>query len=205
MSYAMPGQPVPEAPKVRPTTVTAATWLLLVAAAAYVFLAVLGLSQAGTFAEIFEEAYAGTELEGTGEVLGLVTAIVTGVFYLLFAVGFAVLALLDYRGKNPARIVTWVIGGIALCCTGVSLVFAGVDTAMGTDINGPDAAELERMLEEALPAWYYPVTWATTGLTVVALLTALILLAMPSANDFFRKPRPGVAPPPPPPYPQTGL
>jgi hypothetical protein len=202
MSYAMPGQPIPQEPKVRPTTVTAATWLLLLAAATYVFLAVLGMSQAGTFAEIFEEAYAGTELEGTGEFLGLVTAIVTGIFYLLFAVGFAVLALFDYRGKNPARIVTWVVGGVALCCTGVSLVFAGIDAAVGADLNGPDAAQLERMLDEALPGWYYPVTWTATGITVVALLAALILLAMPSANDFFRKPTP--PPPPPPAYPQMG-
>lgn len=209
MSYAMPGQAGPETPKARPATVTAATWLLLVAAVAYVIIAVLGFWQAGTFADVFEEAYAGTELDEVARFLGTVTAIFLGIFYLLFAVGFSVLALFDYRGKNPARITTWVIGGVALCCTGLSLVSMGLDAAIGADLEGgPDAAELERLLDAALPGWYYPATWGFTGLTVVALLAALILLAMPSANAFFRKSPPAAPPPPypqaPPPYPQAG-
>jgi hypothetical protein len=60
------------------------------------------------------------------------------------------------------------------------------------------------MLEEALPDWLTPLSVAGTAISVLALLAALILLALPASNDFFRRqpPQPPQPVEPPPPYPQ---
>jgi hypothetical protein len=196
MSYAAPGQPAE--PKTRPATVTAATWLLLGVAAVFLLTAVLAIGFAGTFGDIYEEAYAGTDLEDIGRALGIGATVGGAVVNLLFAAGFVVLALLDYRGKNPARIVTWVVGGLALCCTGVGLLTSSLSGAMGGNVEGgPSPAEIQRMLEAALPGWYFPLSVTLTALSLLALLVAVILLALPPSNEFFRKPAPPAEPPPP--------
>ena len=44
--------------------------------------------------------------------------IIGAVMNILFAGGLATLGIFDGRGKNVARIITWVVGGISLCCIG---------------------------------------------------------------------------------------
>lgn len=203
MSY--PTQPAAQPAGVRPTTVTAATWLLIVVAALFVVNAIIAIATAGTVGDVYREAYEDTEFT---EGIGTITTFANAAFNLLLAAGFVVLALFNYRGKNPARIVTWVIGGLALCCTGASLAMTGMmDAVQPTEIEGvPDPSELQRMLNDALPGWYEPVTWAVTIISLLALLGALILLALPASNEFFRRrPSQETEPPPPPPYPQTGV
>jgi hypothetical protein len=206
--FAAPPPPGPPAVRPRPTTVTASTWLLLLVAVLYVVSAVVTISTSGTVSDVYREAYAGTELEGT-EGVAAASTIGAGAFSLVFAVGFVVLALLNNRGKNPARIVTWVIGGIALCCGGIGLALSGVSGGFQMDTgDGPDPAEVQRMLEDALPEWYGPVTLTLAIVSIVALAVALLLLALPPSNEFFRKreqpfePPPGY--PPPPSQPQVG-
>jgi predicted anti-sigma-YlaC factor YlaD len=206
MSYATPDQPAPGQPRTRPATVRTATWLLLIVAAVYLLNFVIAIATAGTTIDVYREVYAGTELEGTETFAGA-TVIGVGVVNLLFAGGFVVLALLDRRGSYPARVVTWVLGGLALCCNGVSLVAASSGALVGgmaTEQGGVDPAELQRMLEEALPDWLTPLSVAGTAISVLALLAALILLALPASNDFFRRqpPQPPQPVEPPPPYPQ---
>lgn len=196
MSHTMPGQPAE--PQTRPTTVTAATWLLVGAAAIFLLTAVLAVAYASSFADAYEDAYAGTDLEDGARALGIAASIGGAVVNLLFGAGFAVLALLDYRGKNPARIVTWVVGGLALCCTGVGLLTNSLSGAMGGDVEGgPSPAEIQRMLDTALPGWYFPLDLTLTAVSLLALLGAVILLALPPSNVFFRKPAPPTGPPPP--------
>jgi hypothetical protein len=187
-------------------TVTAATWLLLLIAALLAASFVLAIVTAGTVTDVYREAYRGTDLEGTEGLAGA-GAIGAGAVSLLLAIGLAVLAVLDHRGKNPARIATWVVGGIALCCTGIGLALSGLSGGMQFDTtDGPDPAEVQRMLEAALPSWYGAVSIAITILTIGALAVALLLLALPPSNEFFRKPErpfehpvPGYPPPSPPP------
>ncbi|MFY1696907.1 MULTISPECIES: hypothetical protein [unclassified Solwaraspora] len=194
--------PNPAAPpvKARPSTVTISSYLLFLTAALQVVGLIVALSVTGTMQQVYEDAYAdfdGMEAIGT---ITTVTTIAGAIFGLLVAAGLVVLALLNNRGKNPSRIVTWVLGGIFLCCSGGGLALGAAGSALtpdtsGTDPNMPDPAQVQRDLEAALPGWYDPVNLLVGVVTVLALLAALILLALPPSNEFFRKPAVAWEPP----------
>lgn len=199
--WAEPSPPGP--PRQRPTVVSVSTWLLWLAAALYIISAVITLAYTGTFSDVFEEAYAGTEAAGT-EGFAVAQFVIASVLSILFGVAFAVLGIFNNKGKNPSRITTWVVGGIAICCIGGSLALTAATSGMEIE-GGPDPSEIERMLGDALPGWYDPVTMLATIGSVLAVIVSLILLALPPANAFFRKPPedvfeppPGYPPPPPP-------
>lgn len=184
--------------RTRPATVTVSSYLLYLYAALGLIGVVVGLSVVGTITDVYREAYEGTDAEGL-ESFATISTVGAAVVSLLFAAAFVVLALFNNRGKNPARIVTWVLGGISLCCSGIGLIFtvAGNSMNMGSSSNGnmPDQAEVQRQLEEALPGWYTPVSTIVSILAILAMLVALILLALPQSNEFFRKPAPAWEPP----------
>ena len=195
-----PGGPVQ---KVRPATVTIADALLIVVAIAYAAGFVVAISIMGTVTEVFREEFAGTEAEGAEGVAAFFYVIAAAI-NLLIAIGLVVLAVLNNKGKNPARIVTWVLGGIGLCCTGFGLIGSSIGGggSFGGTSTEIDQDELTRRLEDALPSWYEPVNLGILVISLLALATALLLLALPPSNEFFRK-TPNYEPPPPA-YPQVG-
>ncbi|MDQ7910325.1 DUF4064 domain-containing protein [Phytohabitans sp. ZYX-F-186] len=189
--------PTSPAVPARPATVNISSYLLYLYAALGVIGVIIGLSVIGTTSDVYREAYEGTSAEGT-EGFVTVTSIVVAVISLLFAAAFVVLAIFNNRGKNASRIVTWVLGGVSLCCSGVSLAGSALTNSMNFDTGDsdvPDAAEIQRRLEDALPSWYTPVSITVAVLSLLALLVALILLALPPSNEFFRKPAPLWEPP----------
>jgi hypothetical protein len=120
---------------------------------------------------------------------------------LLLAIGLVVLALLNNQGKNGARITTWVVGGISLCCSGLGVAGTAVTGSMTFDTgNGPSAREVEQRLAEALPSWYTPTTVILSVISLLAILGAIILLTLPASNAFFRRPQPAWDPSMPYPY-----
>jgi hypothetical protein len=189
--------------------VTVATRLLLLVAVAQVAGLVLALSYAGTVRDVYTKAYKGTDAEGAIKLVTTLGTVVSIVLGLLFGAAFVVLAILNGKGKNPARITTWVVGGIALCCIGFGLATSAAGNSFtmrggGTNSNLPDPAEVRRQLDAALPSWYNGLSVTVSLIGLLALLAALILLALPPSNEFFRKPQPQwQAPPgyPPPGYP----
>src|ERR1700761_8815138 len=96
--------------------VTVATYLLFLVALLELVDAIVGFSVYPQISDALKGVYAGTDEEGAE---GIVAA--SSVVNLLFAAGLAVLAIFDGRGKNVARIITWVIGGLSLCCLGFGL------------------------------------------------------------------------------------
>lgn len=186
----------PAAPA-RPGSVTISSYLLYLYAALGLIGVIVGLSVVGTTSDVYREAYEGTSAEGA-ETFVTVTSVVVAVVGLLFAAAFVVLAIFNNRGKNASRIVTWVLGGISLCCSGISLASTAFTNSMNFDTGDgdvPDASEIQRRLEDALPGWYMPVSITITVISLLALLVALILLALPPSNEFFRKPAPAWEPP----------
>lgn len=222
----MPTNPPAPAAKQRPGSVTISSYLLYLVAALQLISFLISLPVIGPINEVYEEAYAGTELADAAGTFGTIGIIFSGVVLLIIAIGLVVLAVLNMKGKNASRIVTWVLGGIFLCCIGIGVVSGLAGGAMGapgapTDSNAPDPAEVQRMLEERLPGWFFPVSTALSVISLIAILVALILLALPASNEFFRRPQPvweppmpgspypGYPPTPPaggsqPPYPPTG-
>ncbi|HLU32502.1 MAG TPA: hypothetical protein VKZ74_00560 [Natronosporangium sp.] len=204
MSYADPTQPsAPGSPPSRPMVVTASSWLLWLTAVLFILPALVSLAYIGTYSDVYQQAYAGTDAEGT-EAVSVGIAAASSVFFILFGVGFALLGYFNSRGRNGSRITTWVLGGLALCCSGVGLVLSGLASGMeGMQAEGaPDPAEVERMLSDALPGWFGPLNLVASIVGTLALLAVLVLLALPPANEFFRKrPEDEDFEPPPPAYP----
>lgn len=206
MSYTVPDQPPT---RQRPTAVTVSSALLFLVAAIYALGFIILISQLGAVSDAYAESYAGTDFEGT-ETVGSITFVGAGALTLLLAGGLAVLAIFNNRGKNPSRIVTWVVAGVLLCCLGVGLAAQGLMSGIEVDSgNGPTQSEVEAAITDALPSWYGTWEALSTVVSVLALIGAVILLLLPASNEFFRKPPEVFEPPPqypttPPPPPPGG-
>ena len=201
------------AERARPSTVTISSYLLYLVALLQVIGALVAFAIVGTYRKVFNEAFAGTEAEGAGNTIATVSLVIPVVLGVLLAAGLTVLAVFNNRGRNGSRITTWIVGGILFCCSGFGLLGSALGSTFdfgsgSTDPNVPDQAEIQRRLNDELPGWYGPVTITMAVLTVLALLGALILLALPASNAFFRKQPAGWEPPVPgsayPGYPSTG-
>jgi MFS family permease len=183
--------------------VTVADWLLVVVAVVGITSAILTFTTLGTVSDVTREAYQGTELEGT-EGQSIIGSVVGGVLGILFAIAFIILAFFNNRGKNASRIVTWVLGGISLCCSGAALGLTAILGSIEIDTqDAPDPAELQERINDALPSWYPAVSLTLAILSILTLVVALLLLALPRSNEFFRKPEQPFQPPEPN-YPQVG-
>lgn len=197
--FAVPPNP---AERVRPATVTISSGLLVVVAVSYVIGFVVAMSIIGTVTDVFRDEFAGTEAEGAeGFAAGFYVAVAA--LNLLIAIGLVVLAVLNNKGKNPSRIVTWVLGGVSLCCAGFGLLTSDLSGGSFGSTGDVDQEQLAQRLEDALPSWYGPVNLTILVVSILALAGAMLLLALPPSNEFFRRPRQPFEPPPPA-YPQVG-
>lgn len=201
MSYEIPQQR-------RPGAVTAAAYLLFLVAVLIVVDAVISIVTAGAVADATRKAYESAGLPTTQTGFTQATAIFGGVFYLLLAVGLGVLGVLDLRGKNPARIVTWVVGGLGVLCFCLGAVGSAVGGSLLSGLpkarNGVSAADLAKQIQDAQPSWLQPTQTTLAIINLLALILVIILLALPASNAYFRRPAaptvdPGV-PTYPPPY-----
>ncbi|MFI6227248.1 hypothetical protein ACIBCR_07985 [Micromonospora echinospora] len=199
--------------RVRPGSVTISSYLLILVAVIQVINLILTLATLGETRRVLEDAYRDSSVNGMDAVADFATvvAVGAGIVTLLLAVGLVVLAVLNNRGKNGARITTWVVGGILLCCSGGTLISGAAGSVSGpvggSSADMPSQEEIARRLEEALPSWYYPVSTLANVVAVLALIAALVLLALPASNQFFRKQQPAWEPPVPgayPGYPSSG-
>ncbi len=208
MSFAV-SQPPPAKP--RPGVVNVASILLYVTAAllvCQVLLSFLSISDVNKAVSDFEATH--PDLQGAGNQVG---TIIGSVVQLLLAAGFVTLGLLVGKGKQPARIVTWVLSGLGVLCVGCGTLFAAALPSMMS--GNQDLAELTTAINDAIPAWQRVASTVSGIATLLILITVIILLALPAANDYFRKEQevwvpptdwnqggyPQVPPPAAPPYP----
>lgn len=173
--------------------VTMAAAALLLAAAALV------ASTAPNFfadrvLDVYREAYAGTAAEEAVRNQSTTSFQVVGIAIVVAAVVLAGLAVLIRRRSRAARIGVWTLGGLLICAAGPGLVLEPSPPPRPRDAL--PASEIERMLDEAVPAWATAAGWSGLVIAVVALLAAVVLLGLPRANDYFRKPPPLAAAPP---------
>lgn len=194
MSYTVPPAAAAPPPRQRPATVTAASYLLYLIALLQLFGLVAVVATMGTMTDVYNEAYQGTELEGFGTVVGVIGFVVAGVALLVFGAGFVTLGILNAKGKNPARIVTWVVAGAGICCFGANLTgpgsFGNFGGVGGTPTDGgPDPAEVQQRVLDALPSWYGPYNLVVHLIALLAAIAVIVLLALPASNRYFRKPQ----------------
>lgn len=195
----------------RPSVVTISSYLLFLFLACQVISLIITLATIGKTRDAIRDAYEGSSIQNPDQVADVFFAIGigSGILLLLLAIVLGVLALFNNQGRNGSRITTWIVGGIMICCTGGGLISgaAGSFTSGGDTAGGPSGEEVQRRIEEAVPGWVTPVSLLLGVVSLLALLAALILLALPKANEFFRKPAAGWEPPTPgasyPGYPQA--
>lgn len=178
-------------PRARPSTVNLAVYLLYAAAALELINVIIGVAYAGALADGAKKAVAGTSLESSGNTQGL-TGTITLIFGVLIIVVLVLLAVFVGKGKQVARILTWVFGGLATCCTLGGLVFTLFAETFWEQQRkqNPDLPTWkvynERLYSE-VPSWYQPATTVLGLLLIVAILAAIVLLALPASHPYFRK------------------
>ncbi|WP_433212289.1 hypothetical protein ACQP00_52220 [Dactylosporangium sp. CS-047395] len=209
----------PPAARARPSTVSLASTLLFVAAGLEVISVVLQLLYANKIAEgtkrVYEEA--GVQMSSTTGV-GIGSTI-TVIFGFIIIVVLVLLGYLVGRGNQVARVLTWVVGGLALCCgvfaLGAALFQSALwEAARDTNSSLPTWDRYKEIVYADVPGWYEPVTTILGILLVIAIALPIILLALPSSHPYFRKeqqqwepPVPGASPgypPQDPPLPGSG-
>ncbi|WP_157641059.1 hypothetical protein [Longispora albida] len=191
---AFPAQPGP-APKVRPAVVTVSSALLVAFVALLLVNTVAALvGTTDAVNQTMEDAY--KDIPNGDAALDLVKAIqvVSLILNLVAALGFLVLAFFNLKGSNGSRITTWVLAGIGTLCCACGIFGAAAGGGFGGDEASKAAAE---RVAEAYPSWYQPVTMGAMVLGLLCLIGAIITLALPAANDYFRKtpPEPQFIPP----------
>ncbi|MEU1808152.1 hypothetical protein O7622_05020 [Micromonospora sp. WMMD1076] len=187
----------PTSGRARPGVVAGSSYLLLLFAITQVISLIVTITVSGRLRQGFERAFEGTA-SNSQDVGTVAVAFTIGSAALLvvLALGLVILSLFNNRGNNGTRITTWVLGGILVCCLGGSMISGAAGVAGGgASGSSPSSEELRRSIEESLPSWYTPVNLLLGLVALLALLAALILLALPKANEFFRKPKAGWEPP----------
>jgi hypothetical protein len=155
------GPPPPAArdPRNAPSTVQNAVRLMFVLAALGVIGLIVVFADKSALRKAIADAnpsYDTSKLDSTvnaGIAIGAVIGIILIVLYVL-------LALQVRKGKNWARIVTWVLAGLG--------ALGGV-----TNLAQPQAA----------------LTKVIAGIELVLYVVLIVLLALKPSNDYFRKPR----------------
>jgi hypothetical protein len=95
------------------------------------------------------------------------------------------LAVLDVGGSRGARAWTIVLGSVAACCCGPSILFVSFDRLA----DNPDTAGLAGRLSTEL-GWYGSLAGRSVTIAMGALLVAMVLLMVPPTNRYFRHFRP---------------
>ncbi|GAA1849027.1 hypothetical protein [Asanoa iriomotensis] len=182
-----------------PGTVRISSYLLYAVAVVEVISLIVTLATLSSFRQALSDAYAGTELEGSADTAAVAVAVVVGIIALVIGIGLVVLGFLNLRGKNASRIVTWVVGGLFVLCCGLSAVGNAAGGAVNFESSG-DVPDVQGKIDAAMPGWYDPVNVVLLVVPILCVLVALILLALPASNEWF-KPRAANWEPPTPGYP----
>jgi hypothetical protein len=195
--------PEPAGEPRRPGTVSAASgllYLLTLLSLVIAALSVYSVSQipADTFTQIYEDAGMSPSDAASAASVAKSFVYIAAAPWIVFAILYLILAIFVGKGKQWARITTWVVAGLtSLCCFGSSLV-GSASTSMFSGMGGQsnvDQAELAKKIQDAQPDWLPGVNTALYALGLLAGLAVIILLLLPPSHPFFRKPEPQWTPP----------
>jgi uncharacterized membrane protein len=197
--------PMQPAPGRRPIIVAVAAAILLILGLLGLLNAVLSLASLGTttdrFHELARRVANATPSDVDNQINQLrVQTIIGAVIGALIAVLLMVLAFWLMKGNNTARIVTWVlcgIGALCACCGGLSLVaLSSLDRIeVSGDQDTEKQVDLAKALADSVPGWQKGIGGTVAVLQLLGYLAVAILLALPTANAFFRKVTPAWQPP----------
>ncbi|WP_430499013.1 hypothetical protein ACQRWP_28035 [Micromonospora trifolii] len=174
----------------RPRVVALACLLLALAAVAQLAALPLRYWHQGFFhtaARSFEPT-GGVAFAAVGTTADLAADLLTAVL----AVGLLTLAAVNVVGSNGARIASWASGPFLACCATAGA--ARSPRPLYSIYSDENMDRIIAMARDAMPNWLEPLLLTLGRGVPVAIIVALVLLALPSANAFFQ-PRPAVDPP----------
>src|SRR2546429_2538260 len=172
--------------KPRPTVVTAAAALSFLIAVLAVVNVVLSLTTMSGYADKFksEALKHGAAADQVDQAVKFTNGFTLGglALGLAFAVALVVLGMQVLRGKQGARIGTWVVAGLVLLC-GVCIL-AG--SAIGSGMGGGDASQkaISDAAIAAQPGWYGAWTTVAGIVDLLGAVAIIVLLALPAANAY---------------------
>jgi hypothetical protein len=195
--------------KPRPGTVTLASALLYLCGAIQLISIIPAFMAIAPVRSVIEEEFAGDPNADTALTATTIAIVIGVIFAVVIGVGAIVLGALIRRGKNPARIVTWVVAGIGVLCMGCGLAGSALqDSLTSVGAANAESAEIQQRILDATPGWTTVWENVTNVIVLVALVAVIILLAVPASNEFFRKEQEVWVPPTDPgqpPYPPAPL
>ncbi|MBX7269880.1 hypothetical protein KIF24_30230 [Micromonospora sp. Llam7] len=195
-----------QAPARRPAVVLLAVAVLAVLALGAFGYAVAGLSAVGgTVARFRAAAATSSSAADVDAVVALLRAsvVLSAVLSVLAGLLLAGLALGLAARRPAARVATWVVAGLGMCCGCGGIAALVVQRATPLDLGDDRAtAELLALVPDAYPSWWIPLSATLSVGQVLGYLVVAVLLAMPGANAWFRR-RPA-SPPYQPPAPPAG-
>lgn len=174
----------------RPGTVSTTRYLLFGVALLSVLSLITALSSYPAIKSVYETAFGGTAHGIVApEDLALLAVGFSAAIALIYGAAALILAPFVFRGRQQARISTWVLCSLLLCYQGSSVAGLGINASSLGETNSDyfpvDAAEVTRQLRGSLPSWVHPVELGAGGLVAVLALVIIVLLALPSSNSFF--------------------
>jgi len=170
--------------KPRPSVVSASSLLLYVLAGLMVVSAGLSGYADWTLRGVSAGAQTAEERQ-ISEATATVSLVASLALYLALAVGFVVVGILIGKGKQAARIVTWVLAGLTLLCNGCGLIATAFQDQLLSQVSG--GQDVADEINATLPGWVNPVSLVVDIVAILGLVAVIILLTMPAANEFFRR------------------
>lgn len=196
--------PAPE-PRERPTVVTLAGALMMVTAGLALIGAIVILATVGQVVDRFRgeaELSNASRVDIDNLATGIQALMIgTAVLMVIGALVLVGLAFGVLHGSNVARILTWLATALGLvcgCCGILSTIGQTNVTSFGTaNTNNQIADDLGRALQDAYPTWWLVFNGSLSALQMLGYIAIAVLLAMPAANEYFRRQPPQWQPPPP--------
>ncbi|HZE38018.1 MAG TPA: hypothetical protein VE172_04325 [Stackebrandtia sp.] len=201
-----PDEPTVDEPRQRPTTVSVAGYCLY----AIVIVAVISAIVSIVFVDIplgsaIRHALSDPKLVPSDQrrvaiVFTMIALVGQVVVSLICPVAVGIMAPLNLKGRNGARITTWVFAGLGLLCSVCGLVALPMNLSPNSAGYNADKQSdaLNRALTHAaesvhIPGWVTAVGVVEVIALFVLYLLAIIFLAVPASNDYFRKRPPKIA------------
>jgi F0F1-type ATP synthase membrane subunit c/vacuolar-type H+-ATPase subunit K len=193
----------------RPAAVTITAGLMALMALLGVVGAIASLAIMNRLVDRFRERAARTDASANeiDTIVGIIRAfsIISAIIGILIALVLIGLALGNLRGSNASRIATWALCGIGIVCgcCGLFGVLAQNNAAFSGMSDDRTAEDLGRALADASPGWWTVLSGALSVGQALGYIAVAVLLALPAASAFFRKPaappwQPTTPPTPPP-------
>ncbi|WP_406078602.1 hypothetical protein [Micromonospora sp. NBC_00858] len=175
------------------TEVTRRRMSTLVVVGSSLLLALSGLARLGQVAaeavnqDAYLTAHERVGAPSTFAALPMMFLIGVGLVVSLVALAILLLALVNLVGRNWTRIVTWIVGGVTLAVAGCWRALALIPAPSGEVPEVTEWDSVKAVAGQLIPAWVEPVATVTGFVASPSLLVALVLLALPPANAFYRR------------------